>query len=254
MAVHPKRRTLLQSLVAGLSTALVLGSCGLESTLSLCPLDEDSNEVDGVFIQFTHELCGGGNPPVAQIDAFRGYDIYYRIYGDSANQDSRREADIEAIEDRQRQAVTTLNARNYQRVEVFEGPDRGLPPPTIDLSGSEALRRGPVEVSIDFSDLDEDSELDGDNDATASWSTPSGDVSRVLGRYNESDNRAFTTDRSDYSADDADVDNQLSDDDLAYEIVLFAVSYGRDPDEFGAISSFEARLLTSPNGLVIATD
>ena len=247
MAAHSRGRILPRLLPVGLCTLLLLGSCGLESTISLCPLPEDSN-IDPIVISFEHLLCGTSSPPPAQVNAFRGYDLYYRIYGDSNNQQSRRDADIEAIQDPQRQAVTTLNARNYRRFETFNTQDQALSRPTIDLSDSNALRRGPVDVTIDFSNLE------GDNDVTVTWNTSSEEVTRVLRRNNESDNGTFTTDGTDYTAGDADVDNQLGDEDLGYEIVLFAVSFGRDPDELGAISSFEARLLTDLDGLKIADD
>ncbi len=239
------RARVYRALGIALFTVLFATSCGLESTISLCPLPEaeDSNiDEDGIGIRFDHLLCGESNPPVAQIDSFRGYDIYYRIYGDTEEQQSRLDADVEAIQDPERQATTTLNARNYRRLESFFTDNSRAGRPTIDLSGNDALRTGPVEVTIDFS------EIDGD-EATAQWEAANGSGDeRILRRNIDADDTSFSSDSDDYSSGDPDVDNQVENG-SRLQIVLFAVSLGRAPEELAQITSFEARLLTVPGGL-----
>lgn len=227
---------------------LLLSSCGLETTISLCPLDDANIQQDGPRLSFTHRLCADDTPSLVQVEAFRGYDIYYRIYGDTSADDTQQEQrddDIDAILDPEREAALSLDSRDYRRIEARRADDRDQRTgrPTIDLSASDAARQGPVGVVIDFSGVLADEE------PFVEWGESengNGDR-RILRRNIDVDNNRFTSDEDDYSANDADVDNQVAEDETVFEIVLFAVSFGRDAGR--PISSFEARLLTDDEGL-----
>ncbi len=228
------RRVALPAIVAA-TAALLLASCGLVRTVSLFPPNEDQidDELSGesTFIHNTDNAIYG--------DAFQGYELYYKLYGISESQQERAETEENAVLDPDFEARPRLENRGFQRLRWDPGSGQRQRP-IVDLA---AERDDPVEVELNFAELP----------PFVQWTRADGGTeTRGLKRtIAEGESKDFSTELDDYSpADHNDVDSRADDDgDGGFQIVVFVLAYGIDPEELVAIYSFETRRVLPRYGL-----
>ncbi len=222
-------RISLLSIVSAIA-ALVLASCGLVRTISLFPPNEDQidDELSGEsrFIHNTDNAIYG--------DAFQGYELYYKVYGISVSQRDLLETDENAVLDPDFEARPRLENRGFQRLR-WEPNGGRRQRPIVDLVDQ---REVAVEVELNFAELDS-------NGPFVEWRRADDSVeTRVLRRtVAPGESKDFTTNPNDYTpADHDDVDAGADDGgDGGFQIVVYVLAYGIDPEELVAIYSFEAR-------------
>lgn len=221
--------------------AVFLSSCGLVRTISLFPPNEQDivEEFEGQA-KFEHNTDNA-----IYGDAFQGYELYYKIYGNSDAQRERIETEENAVLDPDFDARPRLRNRGFQRLRWEPGSEQRQRP-LIDLV---AERDTPVEVTVDFTGIDNGGPF-------VSWERADGEPERRELRRTiaPGDPDVFTTDAADYSpGEHDDVDSDAAEDgDGGFQIVVYVLAYGFDPDERVAVYSFEARRVLE--GYVLTTN
>ena len=217
-------------LIAPAIVALFLASCGLVRTISLFPPNEDQidDELSGesTFVHNTDNSIYG--------DAFQGYELYYKVYGLSESQEDLVTTEENAVLDPDFEARPRLENRGFQRLR-WEPAGGRRQRPIVDLADQRDVA---VEVVLNFAELDS-------NGPFVRWRRADGSVEiRQLRRtVARGESRDFSSSLGDYTpADHDDVDSGAGDDgDGGFQVVVYVLAYGIDPEELVAIYSFEAR-------------
>ncbi|MFW6368157.1 MAG: hypothetical protein ACOCZ9_00335 [Spirochaetota bacterium] len=212
-------------------SATLLAGCGLQRTVFLYPPEQSSIEsdlTDGI-VSFEHNT---DNLP----EEFRGYEIYYKLYGEDQNE--KIDEEESSILDPDTQALPRLEASDFVRLRRKDEP---LTRPLVDIPFDE--RTDSVVITIDFSGVSDGSSAVFERE-TEDGETVSRDLVRTIesGVYEE-----FTGDSEDYNTDEhEDIDDDAGENPDILQLVAYVLAYGEDPQELTPVYSFEARQLYEP--------
>lgn len=247
---RPSHAHLMHSLTRNCVIAmLVLGSiigCGLLTTISLCPLPDGQISRGSISTSFEVDfsnLCPGGGAPAAQSDAFRGFELYYKIYDISEEQNVGIEADENAVLDSDNEALATLDRRGFRRLR-WDASVGERQVPLVDLRDFSAdSGDDTVDVLLDFSGVGDEQA----NGPFVEWVNLAGEtVRRTLLRNLGNGDDEFTADSEDYSSGQADTHGVGSYDAIEnLRVMVFMLTYGISED-LSRLYSFEARQLSDP--------
>lgn len=209
--------------------ALTTG-CGLQRTVFLYPPKEgtiETNLTDGIT---TFEHNWEENP-----SEFRGYEIYYKLYG--TEQDEKINQEEDSILDPDTQARPRLEALDFVRLRSQDEP-RARPLIAIPFD----KRGDSVTITLNFSGVREG------NSAFFEWEAEDGDSERgdLVRTPEPGDYEEFSNDSGNYSSDQDDVDNNAGSAGSGPQLVAYVLAYGEDFQELTSVYSFEARSLYQP--------
>ena len=224
-------RTIVLPLLAAF-TALLNGSCGLETVPYLAPPTGITYDVAGVWAAFT-------NDPANNVDYFSGYEVYYKLYlqtGDAAS-------DQNAIQTSTAPGISLLTSLGYRRLvpgtQTFNGQPRI---PLIPFSSAEKSQALQVKLNFLFSSVPPPTQ-----DATAVWSGVNSPVdlkrnANAPAANPTSQYKSFFS--NEYVSTDGDLPSGYSGTSNLY-IVLVVLAYGTDLNTFQPIYSLPTLLVSS---------
>ena len=240
--------TARSGLVGMLCLAVAVGgglmSCGLPSLTFIDGPRSDSVEVDRSLSLTVFEHNAQAN----DIDAFKGYELYYKLFPYDAGNDSAYESDVEYItEDPPVTGTSRLTNRGYSRVHAQNDRARPLIAVAFENRGEN------FEISVSFNKSDPGEEFEGS--ATVTWNGNTLRLNRSA-TNNAGDSKPFfpiNTTVYDVGGDggaDDEIDADLSElenpaelvDDQSLAVGLFALGYGQDGTTFEIIYREPAEL------------
>jgi hypothetical protein len=235
--------TARSGLVGMLCLAVLVGggliSCGLPSLTFIDGPRSDSVEVDRSLSLTVFEHNAQAN----DIDAFKGYELYYKLFPYDAGNDSAYESDVAYItEDPPVTGTSRLTSRGYTRVSAADADARPL------IAVAFENRDQSFEISVSFNQSNPGGDFDGA--ATVAWNGNTVRLNRSATDTAGNSKPFFPINTSVYDvggdggADD-EIDADLSDLDNPAQLVdqedlavgLFALGYGQDGTTFEIIYS-----------------